>query len=165
MTTSPQPSTQAQVSAARPSRRKPAAPRRARRRVSKLLTNTTSPLAQADLRSILSNPIAWTALDATDRAEILALFPDRQHIIECGPESRPNFATLMNDDSFRYDCAAYTTNLAAGRHDEEWLADAWAAHERRKAGDFDAYLDSKFADEWLAGRDSEPTTTSPPPPA
>ncbi|RCI07777.1 hypothetical protein L249_5707 [Ophiocordyceps polyrhachis-furcata BCC 54312] len=155
MPSSPQPSTQAQVSAARIPRRKPAAPRRARQRASKLLTSTTSPLAQADLRSILSNPVAWTALDATDRAKILALFPDRQHVIESGPDSRPNFATLMNDDSFRYDCAAYTTNLAAGRHDEEWLADAWAAHERRKAGDFDAYLDNKFADEWLARPESE----------
>ncbi|RDA88245.1 hypothetical protein CP532_0326 [Ophiocordyceps camponoti-leonardi (nom. inval.)] len=160
MASSPQPSAQAQGTAARPSRRRPAAPRRARQRASKILTSTTSPLAQADLRSILSNPLAWTALDATDRAEILALFPDRQHIIESGPESRPNFATLMSDDSFRYDCAAYTTNLGAGRHDEEWLADAWAAHERRKAGDFDTYLENKFADEWLADQESEPSTPS-----
>ncbi|KAJ3527360.1 hypothetical protein NM208_g10741 [Fusarium decemcellulare] len=114
-----------------------------------ILTDPKSPLATADLRSILSNPMAWDVLDQDERAEILALFPDDQHIQGSTAEDRrPNFASLMNDDSFRYDCAAYTDNIAQGRHDPDWLASAWAAHERRKAGDFDEYLDNKFRDEW-----------------
>ncbi|KAF4462007.1 elongator complex 5 [Fusarium albosuccineum] len=114
-----------------------------------ILTDPKSPLATADLRSILSNPMAWDVLDQQEKAEILALFPDDQHIEGSTAEDRrPNFASLMNDDSFRYDCAAYTENIAQGRHDPDWLASAWAAHERRKAGDFDEYLDNKFRDEW-----------------
>lgn len=54
----------------------------------------------------------------------------------------------MNDDSFRYDCAAYTDNIAQGRHDPEWLASAWSAHERRRAGDFDKYLIDKLEEDW-----------------
>lgn len=54
----------------------------------------------------------------------------------------------MNDDSFRYDCAAYTDNIAQGRHDPEWLASAWSAHERRRAGDFDTYLVDRLEEDW-----------------
>lgn len=107
-------------------------------------------IQNADFRkSTLSNPLAWDILDEKDRAEILALFPDNQHVLGAGSEeARPDFVSLMNDDSFRYDCAAYTENIAQGRHDQEWLATAWAAHERRKAGDFDEYLDNKFKNDW-----------------
>lgn len=97
----------------------------------------------------MSNPLAWDILEKEEKAEILALFPDSQHILSAGTEdARPDFASLMNDDTFRYDCAAYTENIAQGRHDPEWLEQAWAAHERRKMGDFDEYLDDKFKDEW-----------------
>ncbi|RBR13164.1 uncharacterized protein FIESC28_08350 [Fusarium coffeatum] len=114
-----------------------------------ILTDQRSPLASADLRSILSNPMAWDVLDKEEKAEILALFPDSEHILEAGTENAcPDFASLMNDDSFRRDCAAYTENIAQGRHDPEWLAEAWSAHERRKMGDFDEYLDNKFKDDW-----------------
>ncbi|KAL7958931.1 Asx homology domain-containing protein [Trichoderma compactum] len=114
-----------------------------------ILKDPKSPLASANLRSILCNPMAWTALDQDDKAEILALFPDKGHILDSGTEdARPNFASLMNDDSFRYDCAAYTENIAEGRHDPEWLASAWSAHERRKAGDFDKHLMDKLEQDW-----------------
>lgn len=102
-----------------------------------------------EAQTVLSNPMAWEALDEKDRDEILALFPDKSHISETaegGP--RPNFASLMNDDSFRYDCAEYTENLSQGRHEPDWLSSAWAAHERRKLGDFDDYLLNKFEEDW-----------------
>ena len=92
--------------------------------------------------------MAWDVLDQEEKAEILALFPDSQHILGSGAEACPDLASLMNDDSFRYDCAAYTEHIAQGRHDPEWLAQAWAAHERRKAGDYDEYLDNKFINDW-----------------
>ncbi|KAF4984236.1 hypothetical protein FZEAL_524 [Fusarium zealandicum] len=114
-----------------------------------ILADPKSPLASADLRSILSNPMAWDILDLEEKQEILALFPDTQHILSSDTDdARPDFSSLMNDDSFRYDCAAYTDNIAQGRHDPDWLASAWGAHERRKGGDFDEYLDNKFRDEW-----------------
>lgn len=63
-------------------------------------------------------------------------------------EARPNFETLMNDDSFRYDCAAYVDDLARGRHDPQWLRDAWCAHESRKRGEFEWFLGEKFEEDW-----------------
>ncbi|KAM0301842.1 hypothetical protein ACHAPM_004994 [Fusarium culmorum] len=139
------------------------AARRSKWNQDNILTDPKSPLASADLRSILSNPMAWEILENEERAEILALFPDSQHILGAGTEDAcPDFASLMNDDSFRYDCAAYTENIAQGRHDPEWLAQAWAAHERRKMGDFDEHLDNKFKDDWDVDLPPELKTTRSP---
>ncbi|KAL7925590.1 Asx homology domain-containing protein [Trichoderma austrokoningii] len=134
-------------------KKKPAVAKKAAKKTKwdaeRLLKDPRSPLATANLRSILCNPLTWTALDQDDKTEILSLFPDKDHILDAGTEdARPDFASLMNDDSFRYDCAAYTDNIAQGRHDPEWLASAWSAHERRKAGDFDKYLIDKLEEEW-----------------
>ncbi|KAF4586040.1 hypothetical protein GQ602_005345 [Ophiocordyceps camponoti-floridani] len=145
-----QPNSQTTTPRPRSSRKRPHSARCARRNVAKLVRSSNSPLAKADLRSILANPLAWTILDPQSRDEILALFPDENTSSEPGTaNARPNFPTLMSDDSFRYHCAAYTSNLSLGRHDHGWLTEAWIAHERRKAGDFDDYLRNKFVDEWL----------------
>ncbi|KAK1243848.1 hypothetical protein MKX08_001986 [Trichoderma sp. CBMAI-0020] len=134
-------------------KKKPAAAKRTAKKTKwdaeSILKDPKSPLATANLRSILCNPLTWTALDQDEKTEILSLFPDKGHILDAGTEdARPNFASLMNDDSFRYDCAAYTDNIAQGRHDPEWLASAWSAHERRRAGDFDKYLIDKLEEDW-----------------
>lgn len=99
---------------------------------------------------MLSNPLAWDVLGADDKTEILALFPDQAHILAADDsgDARPDFGSLMNDDTFRHDCSVYTENVAEGRFDPEWLACAWAAHERRKAGDFDEHLVAKFENDW-----------------
>lgn len=57
-------------------------------------------------------------------------------------------ALLASDDNFRHDCARYAENLAEGKHDPQWLAEAWAASEQRRAGEFDEYLEAKFEEEW-----------------
>lgn len=93
--------------------------------------------------------MAWASLDDADKDEVLALFPDQRHIFtENDGTARPDMESLLNDDSFRHDCAAYTESLVQGRHDPDWLSQAWAAHERRKAGDFDEYLRDKFEHDW-----------------
>ncbi|KID94190.1 hypothetical protein MAJ_09866, partial [Metarhizium majus ARSEF 297] len=100
-------------------------------------------------QSVLANPLAWTSLSIQERREVLSLFPDMAHTLDADTDdARPNFETLMNDDSFRYDCAAYVDNLAMGRHDAVWLEDAWSAHNRRKAGEFDEWLRDKFVEDW-----------------
>ncbi|KAK3378148.1 Asx homology domain-containing protein [Podospora didyma] len=112
-------------------------------------TDPKSPLAQADLRAILLMPEAWDVLDADEKRAILAKFPDDTHILDPGTEhARPNLESLRNDDNFRNDCARYCENLEKGRHDEEWLHQAWVAHEKHKRGDFDDYLRQKFEEDW-----------------
>ncbi|PHH78133.1 hypothetical protein CDD82_3185 [Ophiocordyceps australis] len=122
---------------------------RSKQSLKRLLTSAKSPLASADLRTILCNELAWKCLDRSDKQQILSLLPDQRHILDADtPDARPNLASLQSDDSFRDDCAAYVENLAAGRHDEGWLADAWTAHQRRKAGLFEAHLHERFLRDW-----------------
>lgn len=93
--------------------------------------------------------MAWDSLDADEKAEILALFPDQSQILSPGTETaRPDVSALRNDDTFRHDCATYTEHVAQGRFDPEWLACAWTAYERRKMGDFDEHLNNKFEEDW-----------------
>lgn len=80
---------------------------------------------------------------------MLAKFPDETHILDVDtPNARPNPVSLRNDDNFRYDCARYCENIELGRHDEEWLRQAWEAHEKHKRGDFDAFLRGQFEEDW-----------------
>lgn len=142
------------VSPARPAKRKivtkvSAAKKAPKWTAEKLLKDTKSPLASADLRAILCQPAAWDILTPAERAEIIALFPAGTRILDEGTENaRPDLDALRNDNNFRHDCATYTDNIAQGKHDPEWLEQAWAARERRRMGDFDDYLVQKFEDEW-----------------
>ena len=98
---------------------------------------------------MLLQPKAWDVLTKEERAEILALFPDETHVLNAGTESaRPNIESLQNDDNFRRDCARYRENIELGRHDEEWLNQAWAAHEKHKRGDFGEHLEQQFEEDW-----------------
>ncbi|KAK5662762.1 hypothetical protein OQA88_6169 [Cercophora sp. LCS_1] len=114
-----------------------------------VFTDEKSPLTQADLRSILLLPGAWDILTKEEQQEILASFPDESHILDAGTENaRPDPQSLCNDDNFRNDCARYCENLGLGRHDEDWLAGAWTAHEQHSRGDFDEYLIQKIETNW-----------------
>ncbi|OHE95407.1 hypothetical protein CORC01_09279 [Colletotrichum orchidophilum] len=115
----------------------------------KLLTDPKSPLASADLRAMLCQPAAWDILTKGERAEIVGLLPVGTRILDAGTDdARPDFDALRNDNNFRHDCATYADNIALGKHDPEWLEQAWGARERRRAGDFDGYVAQKFEDEW-----------------
>lgn len=54
----------------------------------------------------------------------------------------------MNDDGFHASCQSYVNDLADGRHDISWLASAWEANERRRAGDFDDHSIKKVESDW-----------------
>ncbi|KAK3373995.1 Asx homology domain-containing protein [Lasiosphaeria ovina] len=112
-------------------------------------TDTKSPLTQADLRAILLLPEAWDILTPEERQEVLAKFPDKMHILDSGTEAaRPNPESLRNDDNFRHDCTRYCENLELGRYDDDWLYQAWTAHEKHKRGDFDRHLQRRFEEDW-----------------
>lgn len=131
--------------------------------------NIRSPLVNVDLRvskkwhcpslecpapnlcnqTMLLQPAAWDCLTLEDKEEILSLFPDQTHILDAGtPNARPNLESLKNDDNFRHDAEQYTTNLSKGMHDPEWLRDAWTAHQRRAAGEFDLFYIRKLQKDW-----------------
>lgn len=100
---------------------------------------------------MLLQPAAWDCLTDEDKKEILALMPDKTHILSSGtPDARPNFQSLRNDDNFRHDCDQYVANLSNGMHDPTWLKDAWIAHGRRNAGQFDEFHIRKLELEWGA---------------
>jgi hypothetical protein len=95
---------------------------------------------------------------------VLAKFPDETHISDAGtPNARPNLMSLRNDDNFRHDCARYCENIELGRHDEEWLSQAWVAHEKHKRGDFDRFLRDQFQEEWDTELPKERKVQSPEP--
>ncbi|SPO00708.1 related to synaptobrevin SEC22 [Cephalotrichum gorgonifer] len=114
-----------------------------------VLTSEKSPLAKCDLRAVLQHPLAWDILTPDERASILSHFPDETHVHGAGtPDARPNLESLLNDNSFRHDCARYAEGIASGWHDEQWLYEAWEAHERRAAGEFDGVLERALEEEW-----------------
>ncbi|TPX10885.1 uncharacterized protein E0L32_008091 [Thyridium curvatum] len=114
-----------------------------------ILTDSKSPLATADLRAILCHPQAWSVLSKEEQTEILALFPDQQHVLDAGTaQARPNIESLRNDNNFRHDCARFAQDLKDGTHDRDWLTEAWEAHERRKMGFFDEFEAGQFQEEW-----------------
>jgi hypothetical protein len=80
---------------------------------------------------------------------VLAQFANDTHILDAGtPDARPNLVSLRNDDNFRHDCARYRENLESGWHDEDWLRQAWVAHEKMKRDDYDQFLREQFEAEW-----------------
>jgi hypothetical protein len=70
-------------------------------------------------------------------------------VLDAGTEqARPDIAALMNDDTFRGDCASYTQNILQGRHDPSWLTGAYHAHHKRQMGEFDEHLVQQVYDDW-----------------
>jgi len=98
---------------------------------------------------MLMLPGAWSVLTEDEQKGILALFPDESCILDAGSaDARPNLYLLGNNVNFRSDCIRYTENISYGRHEDEWLHQAWVAHEKHRHGHFDQYLAEEFEDEW-----------------
>ena len=88
-------------------------------------------------------------MDGDEQREILAFFPDNTHILDAGTDkARPDANSLRNDNNFRHDCARYSENIELGKHDPDWLRDAWAAHIKRNRGDYDEHLVRQFEKDW-----------------
>lgn len=100
-------------------------------------------------QDILKHPHAWHVLDPAERSSILSRFPDDTHILGSGTENaRLDLDSLKNDNNFRHDCARYGEAISNGWHDEQWLWEAWEAHQKRADGEFDEVLERTFEEEW-----------------
>jgi hypothetical protein len=115
-------------------------------------TDPKSPLVTADLRAILLHSKAWDCLEDEERREILGMLglPLPEDGDGKGEEKleRPDLSYLLNRDEFRTDCRRYQEAIEAEQFDEGWLKEAWIAHERRRRGDFKAFLDGKLERDW-----------------
>ncbi len=79
----------------------------------------------------------------------MALLPDDTHVVNPGTEdAHPNTDSLRNDNNFRHDCARYCEDIELGKHDPDWLREAWIAHTRRNRGDFDDHIVQQFEADW-----------------
>ena len=99
---------------------------------------------------------AWDSLTADDKQEILALLPDNNILHRGTEDAQPDWFSLANEDRFRSDCTWYSENIRTGRYDEDWLTEAWIAHNMHRRGDFDDYLAKKFKDDWEIEDPGEP---------
>lgn len=116
-----------------------------------VLSNSRSPLSNFDLRALLCQPEAWTALSADEQKEVLALFPPetKSIVVDAATgEARPDIPSLKNDDNFRHDCARFRSDLQGGFFDRHWLESAFEAHMMRREGFFDAYVVKEFESSW-----------------
>ncbi|KAK0739222.1 hypothetical protein B0T21DRAFT_139129 [Apiosordaria backusii] len=116
--------------------------REARRWQPPQLWGSKSPLLElgGKLRDLLlSEPEAWSCLDAADQQAILAKLPASHRL-----GGAPDIEALKNDDDFRNDCTRYCEYIGAGRLTEPWLKKAWTAHYKAVRGDFKEDLQTAF---------------------
>ncbi|CAI4210479.1 unnamed protein product [Parascedosporium putredinis] len=93
--------------------------------------------------------MAWDVLSDEEKREILALFPDGQHLLNPGTkDARPDMDALRSDDTWRHDIARYVEYIQEGKCDPQWLAEAFEAREHRKRGEYDDYLAHKLEEDW-----------------
>lgn len=122
-------------------------------------------IAYSEEQALLSHPDAWAVLDTEEKKEILANFPDDQHILNAGTEdARPNIQSLRNDDNFRHDVARFRDAISNGQLDPQWLQEAWVARERRETGEFDEYMIKRFESDWGVELPAEYKTAKKPSP-
>ncbi|KAK0626642.1 Asx homology domain-containing protein [Immersiella caudata] len=118
-----------------------------------VLTNKSSPLGKTrdrnDLLNMLLLPEAWDILTEEEKAEILALFPDKRSILNPGTsQARPDVQVLKSNTGFRADCVSYATGIANGRHEEQWLREAWDAHTKHSRGEYGPQAAKTFKRSW-----------------
>ena len=100
-------------------------------------------------QAILLNSRAWDALDDEEQNEILELLPGHSQIVLPGSDRpRPDVGSLQSNDTFRSDSARYCESIVQGKHDPDWLHDAWVAHEMRNRGRFDDYQVTRVERDW-----------------
>lgn len=111
-----------------------------------LVTNEKSPLAYEDLHAEFSNSKTYENFTKSDWEDLRETLPPNVPINPDGFSIPMSF--FKYDPDFRRGIREFQEDLASGRLDPKWQADAAQAMEERSQGAFDAYKESQFEAFW-----------------
>ncbi|KAM0797637.1 Asx homology domain-containing protein [Usnea florida] len=111
-----------------------------------LVTNENSPLANEDLHAEFSDPKTYENFTKSDWEDLRETLPPN---VPCNPDGYSIPMTFFKyDPDFRRGIREFQEDLASGRLEPEWQADAALAMEERARGDFDSYKENEFEAFW-----------------
>ena len=111
-----------------------------------LVTNENSPLANEDLHAEFSDPKTYENFTKSDWEDLRETLPPN---VPSNPDGYSVPMTFFKyDPDFRRGIREFQEDLASGRLDPEWQADAALAMEERARGDFDSYKENEFEAFW-----------------
>ncbi|OBT58473.1 hypothetical protein VE04_01514 [Pseudogymnoascus sp. 24MN13] len=117
--------------------------------VENVLQNPKSPLVNANLKGLFSNPEAWNILDKETKAKLISMLPENSHVIdEVDGELRISENFLKFDQNWAHYLGRAQEDIAEGRNDPGWLEEAAAASEQRAEGEFDDWKDNEYEMFW-----------------
>ena len=111
-----------------------------------LVTNEKSPLAYEDLHAEFSDPKTYENFTKSDWEDLRETLPSNVPINPDGYSIPMTF--FKYDPDFRRGIREFQEDLASGRLDPKWQADAAQAMEERARGEFDAYKENQFEAFW-----------------
>ena len=111
-----------------------------------LVTNEKSPLADENLHAEFSDPKTYENFTRSDWEDIRETLPSNVPLNSDGYSIPMTF--FKYDPDFRRGIREFQEDLASGRLDPEWQADAAQAMEERARGEFDAYKEDQFEAFW-----------------
>ena len=111
-----------------------------------LVTNEKSPLASEDLHAEFSDPKTYENFTKSDWEDLRETLPSN---VPVNPDGYSIPITFFKyDPDFRRGIREFQEDLASGRLDPKWQADAAQAMEERARGEFDAYKEDQFEAFW-----------------
>ncbi|KFX86938.1 hypothetical protein V490_08701 [Pseudogymnoascus sp. VKM F-3557] len=114
-----------------------------------VLQNPKSPLVNANLKGLFSNPEAWNILDKETKAKLIGMLPESTHVLdEVDGELRISENFLKFDQNWAHYLGRAQEDIAEGRNDPVWLEEAAAASEQRTDGEFDDWKDNEYEQFW-----------------
>lgn len=111
-----------------------------------LVTNEKSPLAYEDLHAEFSDPKTYEKFTKSDWEDLRETLPPNVPIDDDGYSIPMTF--FKYDPDFRRGIREFQEDLATGRLDPGWQADAAQAMEERAQGEFDAFKEDQFEAFW-----------------
>ena len=111
-----------------------------------LVTNEKSPLAYEDLHAEFSDPKTYENFTKSDWEDLRETLPPNIPLNTDGYSIPMTF--FKYDPDFRRGIREFQEDLASGRLDPKWQADAAQAMEERARGQFDAYKENQFEAFW-----------------